>query len=100
MFASRSNGSECLNTVECYDPTVNRWFSIAPMKVARKGLSVVAYDNVIYAISGENDSTTLCSMEVYREDADEWEFSAYLQTGRKEFGAAVVPVSIDQLSKM
>lgn len=47
-----------------------------------------------------NDSTTLCSMEVYREDADEWEFSAYLQTGRTEFGAAVVPISIDQLSKL
>ncbi|EPB79616.1 kelch repeat protein [Ancylostoma ceylanicum] len=47
-----TNAWEDLNSVECFDPAVNRWFSVAPMKVVRSGLSAVAYDNAIYAIAG------------------------------------------------
>ncbi|KHJ76887.1 kelch repeat protein, partial [Oesophagostomum dentatum] len=66
-----SNGNEDLDTVECFDPCMNCWFSMPSMKVVRKNLSVLAYDSAVYAIAGENDSTALSSMEVYREGAGE-----------------------------
>ncbi|VDN24276.1 unnamed protein product [Cylicostephanus goldi] len=97
IAVSKSNGKEDLNTVECFDPFLNYWFTVPPMKVVWKNHSLLAYDNAIYAIGGENDSTALSSMEVLREGSCEWEFVEYLNTGRKEFGAAVVPISVSQL---
>ena len=46
-----NNGTEFLQTVECYDPDTNQWTVLAPMTTRRKGLSVVAYANQIYAVS-------------------------------------------------
>ncbi|EYC25742.1 hypothetical protein Y032_0011g1363 [Ancylostoma ceylanicum] len=92
-----TNAWEDLNSVECFDPAVNRWFSVAPMKVVRSGLSAVAYDNAIYAIAGKNDFSTLASMEVYHKDTNEWEFAAYLTSARGYLGAAVVPISASML---
>ncbi|RCN51552.1 kelch repeat protein [Ancylostoma caninum] len=68
------------------------------MKVVRSGLSVVAYDNAIYAIAGKNDFSPLASMEVYDEDTNEWEIAAYLTSARSCLGAVVLPVSLTKLA--
>ncbi|EYC20711.1 hypothetical protein Y032_0021g385 [Ancylostoma ceylanicum] len=68
------------------------------MKVVRSALSVVAYDNAIYAIAGKNDTSSLASVEVYYEDTNEWEFAAYLTSARSYLGTAVVPISPSMLN--
>ena len=45
------NGQECMNSAEYFDPKVNQWTIIAPMRHRRSGIGVVAYHQCIYALS-------------------------------------------------
>jgi kelch-like protein 10 len=44
------NGQECMTSAEYFDPTINQWTMIAPMRHRRSGVSVIAYHQYIYAL--------------------------------------------------
>ena len=44
------NGTECMNTAECYNPDTNQWTGIAPMRSRRSGIGIIAHRNQIFAI--------------------------------------------------
>lgn len=44
------NGTECMNTAECYNPDTNQWTGIAPMRNRRSGIGIIAHRNQIFAI--------------------------------------------------
>ena len=45
------NGTEFLDTAECYDPETNHWTVISSMGSGRCGVGVVAYGDLIFAVS-------------------------------------------------
>jgi len=61
-----------LKSVECYDPRLNKWASVAEMSVCRSGVSVAVLDGVIYAIGGTTGSIIHKSCEAYRPSAGVW----------------------------
>lgn len=44
------NGRECMSSAEVYDPELNQWTLIAPMRLRRSGVSCIAYHGFVYAL--------------------------------------------------
>ena len=71
-------------TVEAYEPTSNRWSTVAPMHTARKlAAAATGADGRIYAISGiDTFYNPLRSVEAYDPQTNTWSDVAPLNTGR------------------
>src|SRR6476659_8787763 len=54
----------------------------APMQMARVGPAVLAIDDTVYAIGGENAEGPLRSMETWSADRDEWSADATMKVPR------------------
>jgi len=61
-----------LNSVECYDITLDEWTVVAEMSVCRSDVSVGVLDNVIYAVGGQNYQGYLKSVEAYKLSDGYW----------------------------
>ena len=83
--------SPAIATVEAYEPTSNRWSTVAPMHTARKlAAAATGADGRIYAISGvDTFFNPLRSVEAYDPRTNTWHDVAPLQTGRG-FPAATI----------
>ncbi len=44
-------GTECLFSAESFNPDTNQWTLIAPMRSRRSGVGVIAYGDLVYAVS-------------------------------------------------
>lgn len=64
------SGSECLGTAERYDPTVDQWSLISPMKCRRSGVGCVGFRDYVYAVGGFNGTSRLSSAEKYIRQTD------------------------------
>ncbi|MDC1309611.1 immunoglobulin domain-containing protein, partial [Opitutales bacterium] len=56
------------NIAERYDPSTNTWETIAPMSVARNGVSSAVLMGKLYAIAGDGGT----SVEIYDPSTDVW----------------------------
>jgi len=61
-----------LNTVECYDPSLDTWSPIAKMSAGRHNHGVAVLNGVIYAVGGENEYGCLKSVEAYKPSSGVW----------------------------
>lgn len=50
------DGSNHLNTAECFDPSTNMWHNVASMESRRRGIAVGTLIGAIYAVGGLDDS--------------------------------------------
>ncbi|XP_033096250.1 gigaxonin-like [Anneissia japonica] len=72
-----------LNTGERYDPSLNQWTAIAPMLTCRENHNLVAINDDIYAIGGNNmNERELTSVEVYNILTDTWKYSVSMPIPR------------------
>ncbi|KAL4085445.1 hypothetical protein QTP88_027304 [Uroleucon formosanum] len=55
-----------LDTVECYDPSLDTWTPVAKMSTHRSGASVGFLEGVLYVVGGFDGSNTLNSVEADR----------------------------------
>jgi len=46
------NGVQIFNTVECYDPVLEKWSTVAPMLEPRCRLAAASHQNKIYVVGG------------------------------------------------
>ncbi|KAJ8867985.1 hypothetical protein PR048_031794 [Dryococelus australis] len=58
------NGTEVLSSVEVFDPVSLQWTLINPMSRCRSGVSLIAYEDRLYAMGGFDGSTRLDSGEL------------------------------------
>ena len=64
LYAAGGNdGSASLQTVERYDPHVNKWTEVAPMAKRRAGVGLVALNGYLYAVGGFDDASPLDTVE-------------------------------------
>ncbi|MDI3340071.1 MAG: kelch repeat-containing protein [Sphaerobacter sp.] len=70
-----STSETAVGTVERYDPGVNAWAALAPLRTARRSLGVArAGDGRIYALGGVDAAAqALGLVEVYDPVADRWD---------------------------
>ncbi|PIK53843.1 putative kelch-like protein 10 [Apostichopus japonicus] len=57
------NGSECLGSVELYDPRTDEWRDLPRMLSRRSGVGVVSFRDYAYAVGGFNGLTRLNTMD-------------------------------------
>ncbi len=69
---------------------ISQWEIVSRMPTPRYGLSVIAYDNKIYAIGGKNEDGILGVIEVYNTVTDTWEIKQRSITPRYNMASCVV----------
>jgi len=77
---------ECLRSVEIYDPSLNRWTQLAPMREARGRFDITVVDGKVYAIGGCNGTTELATAEVYNSENGKWTKLPPLALARSNIG--------------
>ncbi|KTG34168.1 hypothetical protein cypCar_00007047 [Cyprinus carpio] len=91
------DSSSHLATVEKYDPQSNAWTAIANMLSRRSSAGVavsthdlVAMDGWLYAVGGNDGSSSLNSIEKYNPRSNKWVAASCMFTRRSSVGVAVL----------
>jgi N-acetylneuraminic acid mutarotase len=84
----------CVNILEAYDPTTDRWTTKAPMPTARTGVGVGVVNGFLYAVGGQSlavgfTSSWLGTLEAYDPTTDRWTTKAPMPTARTGVGVGV-----------
>lgn len=88
--AIRARNQPVLGTIDLAQLVDARWEELAPMPTPRRGMAVVAYDGLIYAIAGSSQGGVTGVTERYDPETDTWESLAPKPTAVTDVGAAVV----------
>jgi len=89
-------GGDEMNSVEVFDPVVNRWTAGPPMKTARPvgwtDFGLAPFGGSLYAVGGwaDADSQGSASVEVLSLGANGWQMGPSLRTGRFSHGLAAL----------
>ncbi|XP_050434625.1 influenza virus NS1A-binding protein-like isoform X1 [Adelges cooleyi] len=78
--------TECIKSVESYDPEQNIWETFAPMCEARGRFDVAVFNNKVYAIGGCNGTTELATVECYDLKNKKWTPVTSLPLARSNTG--------------
>ena len=80
----------------CISFSQEKWVEVAPMAVARAGVSVSAVNGLLYAVGGRASSrdfsapVTVDSVEIYDPHLDTWTEIGNMITSRCDGGVAVL----------
>jgi len=61
-----------MKSVECYNPSLDKWNLVEKMSNRRYNLGVAVWDGIMYAVGGTNGSTPLKSVEAYNPSTGVW----------------------------
>jgi N-acetylneuraminic acid mutarotase len=86
--AGGAGGAMAGNELEVYDPTADRWRTLAPMSCARNHTAGGVIGGKLY-VAGGRPGNQDC-LEVYDPDADTWARKAPMPTGRSGVAGAAV----------
>ena len=86
---------DIVNSTEQYNPETNSWSAFKPMLTCRQGLALVAFNNSLFAIGGNNGKERLSSVERYDKLKNEWSLAPVLNQSRSATCAASSSVSGD-----
>jgi len=66
------DGTQTLNSVECYNPITNRWKFVSPMITHRRCTCAVSNGNRIFVVGGHDGAQILNTIETYDAERDTW----------------------------
>lgn len=89
LGGKQQNEEKFLSSVECYDPALQRWITIAPMHEARAYCGVATVGSFLYVIGGFNGISWLRSMERYDPLTNQWTLLTSMSVARSSFGTTV-----------
>ncbi len=76
-----------LATVSVYDPATKQWSAAPAMPTARSGLATVTVGDVIYALGGQRDGTSLAAAERFDPRANAWSALPPMRDARRNLAA-------------
>lgn len=79
-----------MHSAEVYDPDVNQWSLISPMRSRRSGVSCIAYHGHVCVIGGFNGISRMCSGEKYNPAANTWTAIPDMYNPRSNFAIEVI----------
>ena len=89
-------GGTIFNLNEVYDPTLNRWTTLAPMPVAvSDNYATVAYAGKVYVFGGTDGFSHRADVQIYNIATNSWSLGARMPTAR---GAAMAGVIGDKIA--
>lgn len=80
----------CMSSGERFNVRRNAWEPITSMHNRRSTHEVVAIDGYIYALGGNDGSSSLNSVEQYDTKLNKWTVVSSMSTRRSSVGAAVL----------
>ena len=90
-FIGGSTHNDAQNVAMEYDPTLDSWRILAPMKAGRAAVGVAALGGKLYAIGGRDPTgTTVTTNEVYDPATNRWKLLAPLPRARDHLAIGVV----------
>jgi kelch-like protein 2/3 len=75
-----------MKSVECYNPSLDKWSSVAKMSNRRYNIGVGVLDGIMYAIGGYNGLIPLKSVEAYNPSTGVWSSIADMNLCRENPG--------------
>lgn len=79
-----------MHSAEVYDPEINQWTMITPMRSRRSGVSCIAYHGHVYVIGGFNGVSRMCSGEKYNPQTNSWSQIPDMYNPRSNFAIEVI----------
>ena len=90
-FIGGTTHNDGQNVAMEYDPTLDSWRLLAPMKAGRGSVGVAALDGKIYAIGGRDPTgATVATNEVYDPSTNRWKVLAPLPRARDHLAVGVL----------
>ncbi|KAL9979241.1 hypothetical protein ACROYT_G016873, partial [Oculina patagonica] len=83
-----TGGEYNLNRALIYNPVLDEWKEVAPMKTGRAGHCSVVLQKQIYVIAGHNSNTCHNSVECYNPSTDQWKTIPSISNPRRFAAAA------------
>ena len=70
-----SNENNEIATARCfrYDPRFDTWYEMSSMNEARKDFAMVAFENKLYAVAGQDENMVMCTTECFSIANNDWE---------------------------
>lgn len=78
--------------MERYDPVTNTWTTLTPMNVRRSTHDLTVMGNFLYAVGGNDGSSSLNSIEKYDVENKKWTSIVPMTTRRSSVGVTVANV--------
>lgn len=91
FWAVGFNGQECLQSGEVYDPLLDTWEFIQPMRNRRSGVGACALNGYIYAVGGFNGVARMLSGERYSPATNQWTAIKDMLNPRSNYAVQVRP---------
>lgn len=69
-----SNENNDIATARCfrYDPRFDTWFELSAMNEARQDFALVAFNNSLYAVAGQDENMVIYTVERFNINDNEW----------------------------
>ena len=81
-MAGGFDGTTRHTSVECYDPTIDRWTLVGEMQSPREGAGLTNLDGILYCVGGYDGNHILNSIERYDPRTGQWTGLAPMNTRR------------------
>ena len=78
--------------MERYDPVTDTWTCLAPMSTRRSTHDVAVIDGMLFAVGGNDGSSSLNSTEKYDPETNKWTPVVSMSTRRSSVGVVVAHV--------
>lgn len=79
-----------MHSAEVYDPEINQWTIVNPMRSRRSGVSCIAYHGHVYVIGGFNGISRMCSGEKFNPGNNTWTQIPDMYNPRSNFAIEVI----------
>ncbi|VDM44591.1 unnamed protein product [Toxocara canis] len=66
------DGSDCFNTMRCYDGETRQWTELAPMHYPRCYIAACEINGLIVAVGGSDGHFRLRAAEIYNPEKNQW----------------------------
>nr|XP_002129836.1 influenza virus NS1A-binding protein homolog [Ciona intestinalis] len=90
IVAGGFNQSECLDTVECFDSSANRWSPMSRMSEKRARFAVAVLRGHLYAVGGSSGSHDHVTVEKFDPTTEQWCHVQSLKSRCSEASVAVL----------
>ena len=82
FVAGGFDGTTRHTSVECYDPTIDRWTLVSEMQAPREGAGLANLDGVLYCVGGYDGNSILNSIERFDPRTGQWTGLSPMNTRR------------------
>ena len=94
-MAGGFDGTTRHTSVECYEPTIDRWTLVSEMQAPREGAGLANLDGVLYCVGGYDGNSILNSIERFDPRTGQWTGLSPMSTRRSGTAEMCYPLHLN-----